>query len=55
VALTGKQTSHNYGMIAVADIEANERLATIPKCALLYPANSTISELIEQRKKMIKM
>jgi len=48
VALTGKETSHNYGMVAVADIEANERLATIPKSALLYPANCTISELIEQ-------
>ena len=57
VKITKNATSHNYGMIAVKNINEDEVLARIPKTALLEPNTTAIKQLIGESKvsKMIRI
>ena len=47
VKITRIGTTHNYGMIAIKDLEANEVLVRISKSAVLEPRNTQIKDLIQ--------
>lgn len=46
VNVVSSQTSHNYGMIAIKDINEDEILCRIPKSAILEPNTTEINELL---------
>ena len=48
VKITRMSTSHNYGMVAVKDIEANEVIAKISKSAVLDPGTAKIKDLLKK-------
>lgn len=48
VKITRMSTSHNYGMVAVKDIEANQVLAKISKSAVLEPGTTKIKDLLKK-------
>lgn len=48
VQVTRSNTSHNYGMVAVKDIESGEVLAKIAKTAILQPNTTSIKDLIKK-------
>lgn len=48
VQVTRSNTSHNYGMVAVKDIESGEVLAKISKTAILQPNTTSIKDLIKK-------
>ena len=53
--ITKHATSHNYGMIALVDIDEDAILARIPKTALLEPNTTKIKELISISKQHISL
>lgn len=50
VKIVCRETSHNYGMIAVKDINKDEILSRIPKSAILEPSTTQINELLSKSK-----
>lgn len=48
VKITSKETSHNYGMVAIKNLEPGEILVRISKTAVLEPNTSKVKELIKQ-------
>lgn len=53
VKVVSSQTSHNYGMIALKDINQDEILCRIPKSAVLEPRTTQINELLVKSNKII--
>lgn len=48
VKITRMGTSHNYGMVAIKDLDADEVLTRISKSSILEPNTTKIKELIEK-------
>lgn len=48
VKITKMGTYHNYGMVAIKDLEADEVLTRIAKSSVLEPNTTKIKELIEK-------
>lgn len=46
VKIVSRGTSHNYGMIAIKDINKDEILSRIPKSVILDPNTTQINEIL---------
>lgn len=54
VKITKMGTYHNYGMVAIKDLEADEVLTRIAKSSVLEPNTTKIKELIEKNSDNLK-